>query len=152
MNTDAFIVRCFSCQRHVEVTTVHEFHNIGGFNGYSYTIDCECGARSHHDGDDGERIPESLKHAAADRHRAFSVLGAINYQRRNLPSSPEKTVLRNSRLDIPVAIDRTTWLVYCSDNWRVTYCSDSESYSLHCADGVQTFSKIADLTASLQCG
>jgi len=73
MNSETFTVRCGECQRNVIVDAVSEFHNVGGFRGYSYTVECECGVISHHDGVDGERIPDSLKLAAANRDAYFVI-------------------------------------------------------------------------------
>ena len=152
MNSEAFIVRCSACQRKVSVTTVHEFHNVGGFRGYSYSVSCECGVVSHHDGNDGEQIPNSLKRSAAIRERAYTVLGKIDYQRRNLPGSPEKAMLRNARLNIPEEVDVDSWLVYRSDNWRVTFNPSSETYHLHDADGVHAYSDLGILSSNIRGG
>lgn len=63
MRTDAdyFQVKCPNCGKMVKVTKVVEFHNVGGFRGYSYSIRCKCGGYSYHDGDDVSKIPENMK-------------------------------------------------------------------------------------------
>jgi hypothetical protein len=65
-------MKCGRCGQILVVDKVYEFHNIGGFRGYSYKVRCECGWYSCHDGDDGTDIPESMKLAAKERENQRS--------------------------------------------------------------------------------
>jgi len=153
MAPDVFRTRCRACGRTVDIHSVSEFHNVGGFRGYSYAIECECGVISHHDGNDGALIPDSLKHAAAVRHRAFSILGKVDYERRELTSSNAKSALKDARLQVPKLQDDGSWLVYSvPDRWSVCYDPDAKTYTLIASDGMQAFADVGALAANLPVG
>jgi hypothetical protein len=110
MDSDAFTVRCGDCGRNVTIRSVSEFHNVGGFCGYSYIYACECGSRVAVDGCDGDDIPTSMKLAAASRRHAHNVLRTIDFHRRSLPQSNAKIMLKNARLDVPEPLGNDVWL------------------------------------------
>ena len=148
MPTDRFTVPCDSCGKPVDVFHVSEFHNVGGFRGYSYTVICECGSACHHDGNDGDFIPEPMKRAAAVRHRALTVLWAIDYQRRALPASSVKALLKDVRVKLPEPLDAANdeWIVYqFCDGRLVSYCPESEVYTVRGGGPELQFSTVAEL-------
>ena len=147
---DTFSVPCHSCGSAVAVRSVFEFHNIGGFRGYSFDVECQCGASVHRDGTEGDFIPEPMKRAAAVRHHAFAVLGAIDYERRNLPASLGKTLLQDARLVIPTMLNDGGWLVYqFPDGRTIAYRRDVEEYELSDGATRQQFDSAADIASYL---
>ena len=153
MNSDVFSIRCSDCGRSVAIRAVSVFHSAGRHCGYSYSYSCECGCRIAVDGCDGDDIPDSMKTEASLRHNAYRVLKRINLQRRNLPPSDAKACLRNARLDMPESISENEWLVYrCGDDWSVTFCSETEVYSLRVTNTVHAFPDIESLAKNLRPG
>lgn len=150
MAPDNFNVTCDSCGHTVAIRSVSEFHIAGGFCGYSYTVHCECGAATHHDGVDGDFIPESMKRAASVRHRAFAVLGTIDFQRRALPASSGKRRLHDARLKIPELLADNSWRVYqLSEVKTVSYSPDNGIYVVRDGEFVQRFSAVIELAKDL---
>ena len=43
--SDKMFRKCPACGSGVTICGVSEFHNIGGFNGYSFAISCRCGTQ-----------------------------------------------------------------------------------------------------------
>ena len=138
MNQDSFSVTCGSCGRSAIATSVSEFHNVGGFRGYSYSTTCECGVRTEVDGSDGEHIPQLLKTQAALHRNGRLVFRAIDNDRRSLPNTKEKRFLRSTRLDRLEMIDRNNWIVYrFNDDQWIEYSIETGVYVLNSGAGRQ---------------
>jgi len=122
-----FSIVCDRCGERIEIRRVAVFrHDL-----YSYGYKCRCGAQAEVDGTDGSEIPAELKRAAQQQHRASQVGIDIDLQRRDLPQSKEKSLLRDARVDIPIEVRTNSWLVYdFPDRLQICYETDSKIYSL----------------------
>ena len=94
-----------------------------------------------------------MKRTAAHNHRAAIITKAIDLQRRDLPVSTAKNMLRAARLDVPELLDDETWLVYrFADGKTVSYSPVTGNYVLRSAAMIFSFSAVADLAAHLNRG
>lgn len=146
----SFKRRCPTCRRLVTIDFVSYSESC---HGYSYTYACDCGQRAAIYGDRRSDIPDELKRAAEFRNRGHKVLKIIEFQRRELPHSAAKTMLRAARLETPELIEGSIWTVYRFEGGRsITYSTVSETYTLVDTDHARSFAEMNELVAQLASG
>ncbi len=145
---DYFTIRCSDCRCRIRIYSVAVFKP--GF--YSYGYGCKCGCVVEVDGVAGEGIPESLRRRAEHRRGARNIRSEIDCQRRDLPQSDVKRLLRDSRLPIPEQAADGVWVVYVlPDQRRISYAPDLGIYSLSEPDGqAATFAGVEEVVRHLE--
>ena len=128
--SDKMFRKCPDCGAGITLCAVSEFHNVSGFNGYSYAMNCSCGMRAHVDGCDGDEIPESMKIDAARRRRNHQIHRTVDLDRRELPHSDAKLLLRQSKLSAPQLDIDGSWVVYRTPNGaEILFNAETAAYT-----------------------
>ena len=128
--SDKMFRKCPDCGLTVTICAVSEFHNVGGSSGYSYSMSCSCGMRMEVDGCDAHKIPESMKFAAAERRNNHKIHQTIDFDRRNLPQSNAKTILKQSKLSAAKLDIDGSWVVYRIPNGvEVLFSAETAKYT-----------------------
>jgi len=143
-----FTIRCSDCRRRIRIYSVSLFRH----DSYSYGYTCPCGCAVEVDGHSADGIPEPLKEEAQQRYIASRVQTQVDYERRDLPSSETKQILRDSRPQLPAAQADGTWLVYgIARVGEVFYDPEDSSYKLVGAGReVACFTDVSELVGHLE--
>ncbi|TWT80369.1 hypothetical protein CA13_17820 [Planctomycetes bacterium CA13] len=144
--SDKMFRKCPDCSLTVAICAVSEFHNVGGFNGYSYSMNCSCGMRMEIDGCDGDEIPESMKIAAAEHRNNHQIHRAIDFDRRDLPQSNAKATLKQSKLSAPKPDIEGSWVVYRLPNGaEILFSVETAKYTFRYNDVTAVYSDFNSL-------
>ena len=144
--SDKMFRKCPDCGAGITICAVSGFHNISGFNGYSYAMNCSCGMRAIVDGCDGDEIPESMKIAAARRERNHDIHRTVDLDRRKLPQSEAKVTLRQSKLSAPKLDIDGSWLVYRMPNGaEILFSAETAKYTFRYNGSVVVYEEFESL-------
>ena len=147
--SDKMFRKCPDCALTVTICAVSEFHNVGGFNGYSYSMNCSCGMRMKIDGCDGDEIPESMKIAAAKHRNNHQIHRTVDFDRRQLPQSNVKTTLKQSKLSAPKLDIDGSWLVYSMPSGaEILFSVETADYTFRYNDVTVVYSDFKSLVDS----